>query len=118
MQQRPAAEQIIFSTKDSSGKIYIREQKGYFQVIRRSINTVLMLLFVCLPWLNFQGQQAIQLDAAQQRLYIFGRVLLPQDFLIFALLFTLAAFALFYLYIHYHCTQRMADSAATCSPLR
>ena len=97
MQQRPAAEQIIFSTKDSSGKIYIREQKGYFQRIRRSINTVLMLLFVCLPWLNFQGQQAIQLDAAQQRLYIFGRVLLPQDFLIFALLFTLAAFALFYL---------------------
>ena len=27
----------------------------------------------------------------------------------------IGAFALFYLYIHYHCTQRMADSAAICS---
>ena len=97
MQQRPAPEQIIFSTKDSSGKIYIREQQGYFQRIRRILGTVLMLLFVLLPWLNYQGMQAIQLDVAQQRFFIFGQVLVPQDFLIIALLFTLAAFALFYL---------------------
>lgn len=97
MQQRPAPEQIIFTTKDSSGKIYIREQKGYFQLIRRTLGTVLMLLFVLLPWLNYQGMQAVQLDAGQQRFYLFGQVLIPQDFLIIALLFTLAAFALFYL---------------------
>lgn len=97
MQQPPATEQIIFTTKDSSGKIYIREQKGQFQRIRRTLGTVLMLVFVLLPWLNYQGMQAIQLDVAQQRFFIFGQVIVPQDFLIIALLFTLAAFALFYL---------------------
>lgn len=97
MQQGPASEQIIFSTKDTSGKIYIREQYGYFQKLRRRLNIVLMSLFLLLPWLNYQGAQAIQLDVAQQQFFIFGWVLVPQDFLIIALLFTLAAFALFYL---------------------
>lgn len=96
MQQHPVPEQIIFTTKDSSGKIYIREQQGYFQRLRRALGTVLMLLFVLLPWLSYQGMQAIQLDVAQQHFFIFGQVLVPQDFLIIALLFTLAAFALFY----------------------
>lgn len=97
MAYSPHPDQIIFSTQDSSGKIYIREQKGYFQQIRRVLGIGLMLLFLLLPWFNYQGSQAIFLDAAQQRFYLFGYVLIPTDFLVLALLFTLAAFALFYL---------------------
>lgn len=97
MAYSPNPDHIIFSTQDSSGKIYIREQKGYFQRIRRTLGISLMLLFLLLPWLNYQGAQAIFLDAAQQRFYLFGYVLIPTDFLVIALLFTLAAFGLFYL---------------------
>lgn len=97
MRQNSPSEQIIFTTKDTSGKIYIREQYGHFQRLRRRLNIGLMSLFLLLPWLNYQGSQAIQVDVAQLRLFIFGWVLVPQDFLIIALLFTLAAFALFYI---------------------
>lgn len=97
MKHFPSPDQVIFSTKATSGKIYIREQKGVFQQRRRILSWVLMSLFTLLPWINFHGQQAFRIDAPQMRIELFSLILFPQDLLILALLFTLSAFALFYI---------------------
>lgn len=92
----PPEDQIIFSTKDSSGKIYIREQTGFYQRMRRALSWLLMALFIGIPFIQYNGEQAFRINAGQQTIELFSIILFPQDLLIAALLFTLAAFALFY----------------------
>ena len=50
--------------------------------------------FMLLPWINFNGQQAVLFDLIGQKYNIFGLTLWPQDFTILAFIFMLAAFAL------------------------
>ncbi|WP_084144413.1 cytochrome c oxidase accessory protein CcoG [Ferrimonas kyonanensis] len=88
-------QRIIFRSGVSEGKIYIREQQGRLQRIRRGLNVGLIGLFMLLPLLQYQGHQAILIDLAQQRLDLFSLSLFPQDLMIVALLFILAAFLLF-----------------------
>lgn len=90
-------EQVIFKTTNIDDKIYIREQNGVFQRLRRTLNLVLMLLFICIPLLRYNGSQAVCFDIAQQKLQLFFITLFPQDLFIFSLVFILAAFGLFYL---------------------
>lgn len=93
----PLAEQnLIFKTSLADDKIYIREQSGFFQRIRRSMGVVLMALFVLVPFMQFNGQQAILFDVAEQKFRFFFITLFPQDLMIFCLIFMVAAFALFY----------------------
>jgi cytochrome c oxidase accessory protein FixG len=94
--QRPQQDMIIMTTKDTSGKIHIREQSGHYQKIRRYLAWVLMCIFLCLPWIQFEGRQAFRIDVERFAIEFFGVVLLKQDFLVLALLFAFAAFALFY----------------------
>ena len=94
-------EDIIACTPVESKKIYIREETGHFQKIRRYLNVVLVTLFVALPFIQYQGQQAILFDVGRQTLTLFAWVLYPQDLMIFAFLFILAAFVLFLVTRHY-----------------
>jgi cytochrome c oxidase accessory protein FixG len=96
-QSDPTKSAIIFSTRDTSGKIYIREQQGYFQRVRRSLGVLLMAIFVLLPFIPYQGSQAFLIDASALQVRFFALQLFPQDLLIVALIFIFAAFALFYL---------------------
>jgi len=77
-------------------KIYIREQKGQFQRIRRSLSFILMALFVLVPFAKYNGSQAVYFDLQQQQFHVFPFTLFPQDLLIICLMFILAAFLLFY----------------------
>ncbi|NTS76502.1 cytochrome c oxidase accessory protein CcoG [Catenovulum sp. SM1970] len=92
---------VIFQTshidKPREGKIYFREQKGLFQRIRRYLSSLLMLVFILLPWIEFNGQQAILFDVGQQQFRFFSLVLFPQDFTLFMWLFIFSAFLLFYI---------------------
>lgn len=94
-------EDIIACTPVYNSKIYIREETGHFQKIRRYLNVVLVALFVALPFVQYQGQQAILFDVGRQTLTLFKWVLYPQDLMIFALLFILAAFVLFLVTRHF-----------------
>ncbi|WP_394223733.1 cytochrome c oxidase accessory protein CcoG [Alteromonas gracilis] len=94
-------EDIIACTPVDNNKIYIREETGHFQKIRRYLNVMLVALFVALPFLQYQGQQAILFDVGRQTLTLFKWVLYPQDLMIFALLFILAAFVLFLVTRHF-----------------
>nr|WP_241878358.1 4Fe-4S binding protein [Psychrobacter sp. PraFG1]UNK04834.1 4Fe-4S binding protein [Psychrobacter sp. PraFG1] len=55
----------------------------------------LLALFLILPWLKYDGRQAIWFDVPSQHYYIFGLTLFPQDFFFVAAFFIIAAFTLF-----------------------
>lgn len=89
-------EDMIIKPYKDEGPIYIREQKGFFQQVRRNLGWLLMFVFVAIPWIQYNGQQAVLFDVGTQKFTIFSLTLLPQDFMILALLFMLGAFALFF----------------------
>ncbi|MFC3034807.1 cytochrome c oxidase accessory protein CcoG [Pseudoalteromonas fenneropenaei] len=76
-------------------RIYVRAITGLHQQLRKRIGFVGMLAFMVLPWVNFQGKQAVLFDLMAQQFNIFGLTLLPQDLTILAFIFMIAAFALF-----------------------
>lgn len=77
-------------------KIYPREIKGRFQFKRKLAVFVLLGLFYVLPWISWEGQQAILFDLPQRRFHLFGLTLWPQDFIFLALMLIIAAFSLFF----------------------
>ncbi|NOU51869.1 cytochrome c oxidase accessory protein CcoG [Pseudoalteromonas sp. JBTF-M23] len=76
-------------------RIYVRAVQGLHQLLRKRIGFVGMLAFMLLPWLSFNGQQAVLFDLFEQKFNIFGLTLLPQDLTILAFILMIAAFALF-----------------------
>ena len=82
-------------------RIYVRAVKGLHQAIRRYMGFVFMGLFMALPWLRYNGHQAILLDITEQKFNIFGLTLWPQDFTILAWIFIIAAYALFFITAFY-----------------
>lgn len=76
-------------------RIYVRDVKGRVETTRRLLGFALMAAFLILPWLTYQGEQAILLNILDQRFRIFGLTLWPQDLTILAWIFMVSAFALF-----------------------
>ncbi|MEW6983711.1 cytochrome c oxidase accessory protein CcoG [Colwelliaceae bacterium 6471] len=77
-------------------QIYVRKVTGFFQRLRRKMNFVFLAFFALLPWLQFNGHQAILFDISEQRFNIFGLTLWPQDLTLLAWIFILGAFLLFF----------------------
>lgn len=76
-------------------RIYVRAVTGLHQLLRQRIGFLGLLAFMLLPWINFNGQQAVLFDLMAQKFNIFGLTLWPQDLTILAFILMLAAFALF-----------------------
>lgn len=89
-------ENLIIKPYGNDSSIYIREQKGKFQQIRRLLSWTLMLLFILIPWIPYQGQQAILFDVGSQHFRVFSLTFLPQDLMILAWVLMASAFALFF----------------------
>jgi cytochrome c oxidase accessory protein FixG len=89
-------EDMIIKPYHAEGPIYIREQTGYFQRIRRYLNWLLMITFIAIPFIRYEGKQAVLLDVSTQQFRIFSATFLPQDFMLLALIFMSGAFALFF----------------------
>lgn len=86
------------SAKDSGAdqhQIYVRETEGHVETARRVLGFLLMAIFLALPWLTWNGEQAILFNILEQRFRIFGMTLWPQDLTILAWIFMVSAFALF-----------------------
>lgn len=77
------------------GKVYTKLIGGFFQNIRNVSMYVVMALFFILPWLRWDGKQAIWLDFPGRQFHIFGATFLPQDLFYLTWIFIMAAFALF-----------------------
>ena len=76
-------------------KIHARAISGFFQNIRNATLTVVMAIFFLLPWLNWDGRQAVLFNLPERHFYIFWWTFLPQDFFFLSWLFIIAAFSLF-----------------------
>ena len=76
-------------------EIYPREVQGRYANLRWFFIWVTQLLFYGLPWLNWNGRQAVLFDLGARKFYIFGIVLWPQDFIYLAALLIISAYSLF-----------------------
>ena len=64
----------------SKSKIYPRAVRGRFNNLRILFVIGTQLVFFGLPWLNWNGRQALHFDLIERKLYLFALTLWPQDF--------------------------------------
>jgi len=76
-------------------KIYPRVVHGWFATWRWSLIFATQLVFYGLPWLTWNGRQAVLFDLGARKFYIFGLVFWPQDVIYLSVLLILAALSLF-----------------------
>jgi cytochrome c oxidase accessory protein FixG len=77
-------------------KIYPREISGRFARLRIIAMIALLGLFYGLPWLQWDGHQALLFDLPARKFYVFGMTFFPQDFFLLAWLLIIAALSLFF----------------------
>jgi cytochrome c oxidase accessory protein FixG len=77
-------------------KIYPREVHGVFAGLRVLGIVVLLGLYYAVPWLRWDGQQAILFDLPARKFHIFALTFWPQDFFYLAMLLVIAALSLFF----------------------
>jgi len=80
----------------SERKIYPREVSGRLQRLRTLAVFVLLGLFYLVPWLRWDGRQAVLFDLPARRFHVLGLEFWPQDFVFLALLLIIAGLALFF----------------------
>ena len=80
----------------SRKKIHPREINGFFSRLRKLSLFTLLGIFYFLPWLNYDGHQAVLFDLPARKFYIFGITFWPQDFIFLSWLLIIAAFSLFF----------------------
>jgi len=76
-------------------EIYPREARGRYATLRWVCVWITQLVFYGLPWLNWNGRQAVLFDLEARKFYIFDLVLWPQDFIYLAALLIICAYLLF-----------------------
>jgi cytochrome c oxidase accessory protein FixG len=76
-------------------QIYARAVSGWFAGWRWALVWATQLVFYGLPWLQWNGRQAVLFDLTSRRFYVFGLVLYPQDFIYLTGLLVVSAYALF-----------------------
>ena len=88
----PAGESLYLA----EAKVYPREVKGRYARLRTLSVWVLLGIFYLLPWLTWDGRQAVLFDLPARKFFILGLVFWPQDFIFLAWLLIIAALALFF----------------------
>jgi cytochrome c oxidase accessory protein FixG len=76
-------------------KIYPRAVRGKFAVSRWFFVWATQLVFYGLPWLEWNGRQAVLFDLVHRKFYIFGLVFWPQDVIYLTVLLIISAYSLF-----------------------
>lgn len=94
-QANPAQAVAVVSFYEKHKKVYIRDVKGWWNTWRWTLVWITQILFYGLPWLEWNGRQAVLLHLVERKFYLFGLVLWPQDVFYLALLLIISAYALF-----------------------
>jgi len=87
--------QVEKALAEVRSKIYPRSVQGHFARIRVWMVFLTQAVFYGLPWIQWNGRQAVLFDLGARKFYLFGMVLWPQDVIYLAVLLVLSAFALF-----------------------
>jgi len=90
--QRAAGDSLYLA----EAKVYPREVSGRFARLRTLSVWVLLGIFYLLPWLQWNGRQAVLFDLPARKFFILGLVFWPQDFIFLTWLLIIAALALFF----------------------
>ena len=77
-------------------KIYPRETGGRFQRLRKVAVVALLGLYYVMPWLTWDGHQAVLFDLPARKFFILGLTFWPQDFIYLTLLLIMAGISLFF----------------------
>ncbi len=91
-----APSQQVISLYVSEKKVQPRTVHGWFAAWRWALVWLTQILYYGLPWLEWNGRQAMLFDLASRRFYVLGLVLHPQDVIYLAGLLILSAFGLFF----------------------
>jgi cytochrome c oxidase accessory protein FixG len=89
-------DQVEQSLYAKAEKIYPREVHGLFARLRTLGVLGLLGLYYILPWLRWDGHQALLFDLPARKFYIFFVTLWPQDFFYLAVMLILAGLTLFF----------------------
>ncbi|MBC7858269.1 MAG: cytochrome c oxidase accessory protein CcoG [Burkholderiaceae bacterium] len=92
---KPAPPVSVIKMYMAREDIHVRETKGRYATLRWVCVWLTQLVFYGLPWLSWNGRQAVLFDLDERKFYLFGTVLFPQDFYYLALLLIICAYALF-----------------------
>jgi len=90
-----AVKPVVIRMYAAREEIYPREAKGRYARLRWLCVWLTQIVFYGLPWLNWNGRQAVLFDLGARKFYIFGMVLWPQDFIYLAALLIICAYLLF-----------------------
>ncbi len=85
---------VVMSTV-STIKIHPRLTSGRFNTVRVALVILTQLVYLSLPWLRWDGRQAVLFDVDNHRFHVFGAQFLPQDFVYLAALLMVCALGLF-----------------------
>ncbi len=94
--QAPDGPDGLFSAYEKQTRIYPRAVRGWFATWRWIMVGLTQAVFYGLPWLQWNGRQAVLFDLSERRFFVFGLVLHPQDFIYLAALLVISALALFF----------------------
>ena len=72
------------------------EVKGFFTQKKRVVHSILLLLFLALPWIRINGQQLLHLDIEHRRFFVFGLNLAAHDTPLIFLFLIIATLGLAY----------------------
>ena len=85
----------VISMYEKRPEIYARSVQGRFANWRWIFVWLTQAFFYGMPWLQWNGRQALLFDLEAQRFYIGALVLFPQDLIFLAALLVISALALF-----------------------
>ena len=90
--QTEPVEQALYEIRQ---KIYPRAVTGIFALWRWLFVWATQLVFYGLPWLSWNGRQAVLFDLLHRKFYILGLVFWPQDIVYLTVLLIISAYSLF-----------------------
>lgn len=79
-----------------SRKLHVRSTKGRFATWRWVLVWITQIFFYCMPWVTWEGRQAVLFDLVDRKFYIFGWIFWPQDVFYLALILIISAYSLFF----------------------
>lgn len=88
-------QEVVLSLYKSADKIYARSVSGLFNNWRWVMVWATQLFFYGVPWLQWDGRQAMLFDLDAKRFYIFGLIFHPQDLIYLSFLLIVSALSLF-----------------------
>lgn len=99
-------------------KLYPREVSGKYARLRIVSVLALLGLYYGMPWVQWDGRQAVLFDLPARKFYVFGLTFFPQDFFLLTWLLIIAALSLFFftalagrLWCGYSCPQTVWTEA-------